>query len=284
MTVLMTDANFASDRMVRRVLAVHGPFGYGVIKYAIEQMRLSKSHAIVTCDIKLFAQELYCADKNDEILDVIETAVSVGLFERDGNSYTYPPLISELQAFETKKKNWRARQSTSRKKRRNVTCDISVTEVVTDLNVTGDDEKENKNENKKENENKELELIIDQSIDKESEAATPEIVPPPNPKKSKHKPKFDPTGKTKYLDWVYLSPEQYARVRAYYEARGLGLDEFEEAVRALDEWFANNPQKRMERTDDAKALTGWPLSEALKRRRELMNSLLAENRLKKFGG
>lgn len=80
-----------------------------------------------------------------------------------------------------------------------------------------------------------------------------------------HKPVFDPKNKTKYLDWVYLSTEQYQSVKEYYQQRGLGKEVFEEAIRNLDAWFANNPKMRPKRTDDARALKGWPLDEALKR-------------------
>ncbi len=91
-------------------------------------------------------------------------------------------------------------------------------------------------------------------------------------------PLFDPTGKTKFLDWVYLSDEQYKRVVKYYEGKGLGPDEFNEAVRELDAWFSNNPKMRAKRTDDGKALIGWPLDRALQRKRELMQTALTEKR------
>lgn len=79
-------------------------------------------------------------------------------------------------------------------------------------------------------------------------------------------PKFNPVGKKKFLDWVYLSQEQYDSVRAYYVERGCSPEDFQEAVRALDAWFENNQKMRLVRTDDAKTLKGWPLDEALKRR------------------
>ncbi len=54
----------------------------------------------------------------------------------------------------------------------------------------------------------------------------------------------------------------------YYQAKGLTEDDFKDAVRLLDGWFSNNPGMRQERTDDYKALIGWPLKEVVKRKTE----------------
>lgn len=78
---------------------------------------------------------------------------------------------------------------------------------------------------------------------------------------------FDPTGKDKYEDHVWLSKEQFERVRAYFKKKGHGKDVFDEAVRELDRWFADNPTMRAKRVDDAKALMGWPLDRAIERKR-----------------
>ena len=78
------------------------------------------------------------------------------------------------------------------------------------------------------------------------------------------KVKFNPEGKKKYLDWVYLSPEQFERVRKNYEESGLDRNDFDEAVRELDTWFENNQNMRPKRCDDAKALMGWPKEKAMK--------------------
>lgn len=82
-------------------------------------------------------------------------------------------------------------------------------------------------------------------------------------------PKFDPNGKTKYKDWVYLSDEQLKRVQLYYEKHGLNVADLKEAIRELDRWFSDNPKMRAKRVDDAKALMGWPFDRAIQRRKNL---------------
>lgn len=81
--------------------------------------------------------------------------------------------------------------------------------------------------------------------------------------------KFNPENKTKYLDWVYLSEEQFESVKLYYQNKGLSSEDFQEAVRELDAWFSNNQHMRDKRTDDSKALKGWPLDRALQRKANL---------------
>lgn len=88
---------------------------------------------------------------------------------------------------------------------------------------------------------------------------------------SKTKREFNPEGKTKYLDWVYLDDAQFERVKKYYADKGFGPDEFQEAIRALDKWFDDNPGMRKKRTDDAKALMGWPLERAIARRKQMLD-------------
>lgn len=86
---------------------------------------------------------------------------------------------------------------------------------------------------------------------------------PPKGKARKVKPSFNPTGKEKYLDHVYLSDKQFEEVRDYYVSHGLDEPDFWVAVRELDTWFENNPGKRAVRTNDAKALKGWPMQRAI---------------------
>jgi hypothetical protein len=109
---------------------------------------------------------------------------------------------------------------------------------------------------------------------------TPPLILEPNsipiPKLKRIKPRFNPEGKTKFLDWVYMDKDQWARIKQYYEQRGLDWDDLQEAIRELDTWFTNNPHMRAERTDDAKALMGWPLENALKRKRSLIYTKKAE--------
>lgn len=85
---------------------------------------------------------------------------------------------------------------------------------------------------------------------------------------------FNPEGKTKYLDWVYLSDEEMARVQAYYERNGLDMDDLSEAVRQLDLWFDNNRNMRPKRTSDEKALKGWPMQKAIEAKKN--KTLLAK--------
>lgn len=104
------------------------------------------------------------------------------------------------------------------------------------------------------------------------QAQDPAAVPPKIPLKQKSiRKKFDPEGKKKFGDWVYLSEDQIAEVQKYYERKGLTLEEFREAIIQLDSWFAQNPHMREKRLDDGKALKGWPLDRALQRRTNLLN-------------
>ena len=90
--------------------------------------------------------------------------------------------------------------------------------------------------------------------------------------------KFNPAGKKKYLDNVYLDDKQLERVKKYYQRKGLEPEDLQEAIRELDRWFTENPKMRLKRVDDAKALMGWPLDNALKRRRELISLQKLEGR------
>lgn len=82
-----------------------------------------------------------------------------------------------------------------------------------------------------------------------------------NSKKNKN-PVFDPTGKTKYLDWVYLSDEEMEKLQAYYERNQLDMEDLSEAIRQLDAWFENNQHMRSKRICDAKTLRTWPMEKA----------------------
>lgn len=90
------------------------------------------------------------------------------------------------------------------------------------------------------------------------------------------KPKFNPTGKRKFLDHVYLTDDQYEEVKQYYTKQGYGPDVFKEAVSVLDSWFEDNPAMRQKRVNDAKTLKGWPLQRALEK-------LSAERKYQKWG-
>lgn len=92
------------------------------------------------------------------------------------------------------------------------------------------------------------------------------------------KPRFNPEGKMKFLDWVYMDKDQWARIKKYYDEKELSYEDLKEAIRELDRWFGDNPKMRAKRTDDAKALMGWPLDNALKRKRELIYTKKAEEK------
>lgn len=81
---------------------------------------------------------------------------------------------------------------------------------------------------------------------------------------------FDPKDKIKFLDNVYMTDVQYEEVKKYYEAHGLGYSLFQEAIRELDNWFENNPGMRAKRTNDAKALKGWPLRNAMDQQAKIL--------------
>jgi len=87
----------------------------------------------------------------------------------------------------------------------------------------------------------------------------------PQDDRDKYRPS-NADGKKRYLDWVYLDEKQLKRATAQYTAKGLTKDDLADAIRLLDAWFENNKKIRKSRTDDAKALIGWPLDEVLKRK------------------
>lgn len=92
--------------------------------------------------------------------------------------------------------------------------------------------------------------------------------PKSNTSKLSPAPTFNPNGKTKYFDNVYLDARQLERVKIYYQKRGLNGDDIKEAIRLLDAWFGDNPKMRLKRTDDAKALIGWPFERVLERNKK----------------
>ena len=96
--------------------------------------------------------------------------------------------------------------------------------------------------------------------------------PEPETKKPKRipRPKFDPTGKQKYGDWVYLSEKQKTEVVEYYKKKELDVEDLREAVTYLDAWFANNQNQRHHYVDDAKILKGWPLDRVLERKAKVL--------------
>lgn len=81
-----------------------------------------------------------------------------------------------------------------------------------------------------------------------------------------------PEGKTKYADYVYLTEAEYAKAEKFYQNLGLGSDGVKRALQHLDAWFVSNPKKRAERTDDYRALIGWPAQ-------RVMEEMAALNRL-----
>jgi len=249
--VFMHAADAHDDPKCMRIIKSHGMTGYGVIWFLVEQMRRDDSLKISSADLDLYAYEM-CVSEED-LKFILKTALQVGFFIEEDGFISAPALQRDIDYFEQRRDEWRQRQRKHRASR-NVTRDIN------------DSHKMSKRDEEEEEE------VEEEVEEEEAEEAKPETPPNGNGHK-KPPPKFDPTGKTKYLDWVYLSPEQLESVKSYYSKRGLGPEEFQEAVRELDRWFSNNPKMRDKRTDDAKALKGWPLDAALRRKRELSMTL-----------
>lgn len=80
----------------------------------------------------------------------------------------------------------------------------------------------------------------------------------------KSKPTFDPTGKIKFKDWVYLKEGDQERLEKRMYNLGVDKSWFPRLVEILDAWFEQNPHMRQARTDDYKALIGWPMNELMK--------------------
>lgn len=75
--------------------------------------------------------------------------------------------------------------------------------------------------------------------------------------------KKDPNKKL-YLDAVLLTDEEFATVEKRYAKDGLTKRDVQRAIELLNGWFLRNPQKRLERTSDNRALITWPLREVIK--------------------
>lgn len=205
-------------------------------------------HALDAVHVAIRAQK-------EAVTECLQSLVDAGLLSvtKDGD-FVLKEFVKDQHNLKVKREKWKERQQRKR--------DKDVTRDVTEMSpVTSEPETEPEPEEEKETEKEE-------GGTGGKEHST----------KRKQKPKFSPEGKTKYLDWVYLSDEQFARVQSYYEKKGLGADEFHDAIRALDLWFQNNQKMRDERTDDAKALMGWPLQKAL----ELKASLLKAQRQEQY--
>jgi hypothetical protein len=106
----------------------------------------------------------------------------------------------------------------------------------------------------------------------------PPLVLPDPPKKRTLKPKeFNPPeGKTKYLKWVYLTDQEKEALINRFKAEGLDKNDVKRAIEHLDCWFENNQKKRFDRTDDYRALIGWPLEKVRQER-------ITKNRLNGHG-
>lgn len=253
----MHAADAQSDPKCKRIIHQCGMAGYGAVWFLVEQMRRDAMLQIQRSDIDLYAADM----RMEEVLleEIISLALAVGLFVESDGLITAPALVREIENFEEKRDNWRTSKRQQRDKRR------------TSQNVPQDKEEEDPEEEEEEDKEEDPEEVL---------AEPPCCTAQPPAPKSRPKPIFNPEGKTKYLDWVYLSTDQYKRVVKYYEEKGLDYNDFKEAVRELDRWFGDNPKKRLKRTDDAKALMGWPLDRALERRQRLLNTQAAERRLK----
>ena len=245
----MHAADAHDDRKWKRIVLRHGAAGYGALWWLIELMRREADLHILTTDLDLYAADIRI--EADDLRAMVATALDVGLFQGDSERFTAPALVRDIEEFETKRDKWR----TSKRQLRDNTK--------TSRGHCEDEEEEDQEEEEEEVEGEEKKKTL------------PALVKPKKPR-----PQFNPEGKTKYLDWVYLSTDQYKRVVKYYEEKGLDFNDFKEAVRELDRWFSDNPKKRQKRTDDAKALMGWPLDRALERRQRLLNTQAAERRLK----
>ena len=78
--------------------------------------------------------------------------------------------------------------------------------------------------------------------------------------------KFNPEGKDKFQDYVYLSKDELQDLLKYYASKNLTKHDLWEAIGLLDQWFTEKPEMREKRSCDAKALKGWPLKEVVKRK------------------
>lgn len=253
----MHAADAHDDPKCKRIIFTHGMAGYGAIWYLVEHMRRDVMLQIARSDLELYAHDM--GMEEDDLDFILKTALAVGLFAEMDGFITAPALIRDITTFEEKRKEWREAKAGKK--------DSSKI-------PNGKNENPNFSGSEKEEEDPEEEAVEEEE-DPEEKKTLPALVKPKTPKLA-----FNPEGKTKYLDWVYLSTDQYKRVVKYYEEKGLDYNDFKEAVRELDRWFCDNPKKRLKRADDAKALMGWPLDRALQRRRELLNTQAAERRLK----
>lgn len=244
----MHAADAHDDPKCKRIIHLHGMAGYGAIWYLVELMRRDSMLQIKSEDLELYAAEMHIAEQDLE--DIVKTAIAVGFFAENDGWLIAPALVREIENFETKRDEWRTNKRQQRDTSRTLRGHCEDKEE--------EDQEEEEEEEEEEDKKKNLPAVAS----------------------TKPKPQFNPEGKTKYLDWVYLSTDQYRRVVRYYEEKGLDYNDFKEAVRELDRWFGDNPKKRAKRTDDAKALMGWPLDRALERRRQLLNTQAAERRLK----
>jgi len=96
-------------------------------------------------------------------------------------------------------------------------------------------------------------------------------------KPKKVKPVFNPEGKTKYREYVYLDAAQLERCKEFYKSKDLEKADLSEAIDILNDWFANKPDMRAKRLDDARSLCGWCYTEVVKRKTAHLKLMQQEN-------
>lgn len=199
---------------------------------------------------------------NDQSVDLLQYLKDRGMITLEGDHFTHTRISSEQESLHISRQKYLDRQQRYNKKRennghndereQNNDASLSVVTTVIPINT------QHSTLNTQDLGSKDLDTYV---------------VPLPEQTNGIHKkaPKlFNPEGKTKFMDWVYLSDDQLNRVESYYKSKGLEPNDLKEAIRELDRWFHDNPKKRLTRTDDAKALMGWPLDQAIKRKQELL--------------
>lgn len=246
------DADARNDTKILMLRAVGGWEYYGLYFALVEMLRNASNYSISWKSLPAVAMHLSIEVESLNEFLKIACSEEIQLFLKDEQFFWSPSLLRRMEAFDIKRqvrkdaalRRWKESRDANAMQMHN-TCTAN-----------------------------------DVQMHCESNAYKPNPIQPNTiqPKQSKKRAVFNPEGKTKYLDWVYLDDSQLERVKTYYKGKGLDSTDFDEAVRELDRWFVDNPHMREKRVDDAKTLMGWPLDRALQRKRELT----AVNRQKFF--
>lgn len=272
---LKHDARSRLDPKMSLFLKTEGMLGYGVFWSLVEILHYQNDHEFDK-NVELGGIAAQLGVEELVLQNIVQRLVMYGLLqEQDGKIFQKRLKAEQAQRSTTKQNILLQKREAARlggiksgESRKEAKKQLEELNQLEELENTKHNEasalKHEANELDKKRIDKNRLLVNTPSAPQEGETKKP-------------KPVFNPEGKTKYHDWVYLSDEQFERVKRYYTAKGLSSDDFLEAVRELDSWFENNPQKRPKRTDDAKALMGWPLDRALQRKRNLQMAQHSQN-------